>query len=237
MKKLLVLSFLIIFSTSIFAQDAWKTVEKVVVNGTVVTKSSIMNDNIAKTVNKTKFGSTETIINLKQNKITVINNIAKTYQEINLKEYIKFAQNVAENMRAQGYIDPKKVLPKIEYKLLGTDKVANWNTQHYMVLVDNKNYMEVWVAKSLKDSPALKFRKKFASLMPESLVKYRSIQAKIKDHFLNTGMIVKSVKLPLNKKMPKVTQTIISLSMIKLTPDMLKIPANYVSKSASGVTN
>jgi hypothetical protein len=227
---------LFIFSTSIFGEDAWKTVEKVVVNGTVVTKSSITNNNIAKTINKTKFGSTETIINLKQNKIIIINNIAKTYQEINLAEYIKFAQNVAENMRAQGYIDPQTVLPKLEYKLLGTQKISNWNTQHYMVLVDNKNYMEIWVAKSLKDSPALKFRKKFASMMPESLVKYRSIQAKIKDHFAKTGMIVKSVKLPLNKKMPKVTQTITSISMIKLTPDMLKIPANYISKS-SGATN
>ncbi|MGI6394130.1 MAG: DUF4412 domain-containing protein [bacterium] len=234
MKKKIFTVFLISFSSLlIFAADAWKSVEEIEVNGNIVTKNIFVDDNTMRTENESENGKNETIINLEQDQITIINHKAQTFQEIKLSKYVEFAEQLAAEMKAKGHIDQEKVIPQVTFEKTGTAKVGEWECEEWLVKVDGKPYNKVWVAPSLKNLPIIKFKKRFSAIMPESLIKYRSIDAKIEDNFLTTGMIVKAQKIPANKKMPVVTQTVKLVEPANIELLKFKIPANYKQSSTA----
>jgi len=216
-----------------FAADAWKSVEEIEVNGTTVTKNIFVGSDIMRTENESSSGKNETVIDLSSDRITIINHKTKSYQIITLSKYIEFAQQLAEEMKGKGHIDPEKVIPQVTFEKIGTSKVGEWDCEEWLVKVDGKPYNKVWVAPELKNLPVIKFKKKFAAVMPESLAKYRSTDAKIEDNFLSAGMIVKAQKIPANKKMPVVTQTVKLVEPADIKMLNFKIPADYLDRSAA----
>jgi len=201
-----------------------------------VTKRSYFNEQIIKVVNEAPTGSTETIVDLVNDKVTIINHFQKTYQISKLSDYIKFAEGIASGLKNGGYADTEKVEPKIVFVKKGPEKVGQWDTLHYMVTVDGKEYQEIWVATELKTSPIVELRKKYATLLPETLVKYRALEEKIKDKAAAEGLIVRSVKIPLNKKLPKVEQTMKEILPFAVTPALISIPKGYTDKTIPAQT-
>jgi hypothetical protein len=111
-------------------------------------------------------------------------------------------------------------------------KTGDWNSEEWFVTVDGKPYTKVWIAPEMKDSPILRFKKKFAGLLPDSVAKYRSVDAKIEDHFADKGMIVKMEKIPASKKMPVVTHTVKQVRPVTVESLSFRIPAGYRNTSA-----
>jgi hypothetical protein len=216
----------------IHSAEVWKSVEEVEVNGQIVTKNIFVGSDIMRTENESISGKNETIIDLKADKITIINHKTESYQIITLSKYIEFAQQLAADMKGTGHVDPEKVIPQVAFEKTGEAKVGEWDCEEWVVKVDGKPYNKVWVATALKNLPVIKFKKKFAAVMPESLAKYRSVDAKIEDNFLNSGMIVKAQKVPTSKKMPVVTQTVKIIEPASAAVLKFNIPAGYENKSA-----
>lgn len=218
-------------------ETGWKVTEEVLVNGSKVTKHSYFNDHYIKVVNEADTGSTETIIDLQNDKITLINHFQKSFQVSKLSDYLKFAEGIANGLKNSGYANPEKVEPKIVFEKKGADVVGPWQAVRSVVKVDGKEYAEIWVASELKTSPVLEYRKKYAALLPETLVKYRAIDEKIREQAATEGLIVRMIKIPLNKKLPKVDQKMISLAPMALTPAMLLIPKDYLDKTIAPGAN
>lgn len=231
MRKLAFLIALCAAALLMAAEEGWKVTEEVTVNGSRVLKQSYFNEQYIKVVNQADTGSNETIIDLANDKITIINHYQKSYQVSKLSDYIKFAEGIASGLRNGGYVNPQKLEPKIVFEKKGTEVVGAWNTLHYVVKVDGKDYQEIWVAPELKTSPVLEFRKKYAALLPETLVKYRALDEKIKDQAAAEGMIVRMVKLPLNKKLPKIDQRMTEMVKFELIPALLTVPKDYTDKT------
>lgn len=213
------------------AENSWKVTEEVSVNGSRVIKTSYLNEQYIKVVNQADTGSTETIIDLANDRITIINHFQKSYQVSKFSEYIKFAEGIASGLKNGGYVNPQKLEPKMTFEKKGTEQVGAWNTIHYIVKVDGKDYQEIWVAPELKTSPVLEFRKKYSAYLPETLVKYRALDEKIKDRVAAEGMIVRMVKIPINKKLPKIDQTMTEVVKFALVPALLTVPKDYTDKT------
>jgi len=231
MSKMLFFLFIMAVSTVVFAAEGWEVIEEVSVNGSIIIKRSYFDENVIKVVNESPTGSTETIVDLANDKVILINHFQKTYQVSKLSDYIAFAEGMANGLKSGGYVDPEKLNPKIAFVKKGSEKIGAWETTRYLVTVDGKDYQEVWIAPSFKTSPVIQYRKKYASFLPETLVKYRAIEEKIKDKAAEEGLIVKSIKIPLNKKLPKVQQTMKEIKSITITPALLAIPSGYTDKT------
>jgi len=220
------------------AEEAgWKVTEEVLVNGSKVIKHSHFSDHYIKVVNEADTGSTETIIDLQNDKITLVNHFQKSFQVSKLSDYLKFAEGIATGLKSGGYANPEKIEPKIVFEKRGTDTVGPWQTVRSLVKVDGKEYAEIWVAPELKNSPVLEYRKKYAALLPETLVKYRALDEKIREQAAAEGLIVRMIKIPLNKKLPKIDQKMVSLAPVALTPAMLLIPKDYLDKTITPGAN
>ena len=230
--KLFTIFFLAFSAFPIFASEVWETVEDIVVNNITATKRVLASDNMARTINTTENGENETIIDLAADKITLINHKNKSYQVLKLSEYIKFAEQLAEELKSRGQIDQSKVAPKVTFASQGSETVGRWNCEVWAVSVDGKPYSRVWVAAELKDSPFIAFRKKFSAVFPESIAKYRNIESVIESNFFDKGMIVKTVKAAASNRMPSVTNTLVSLKRSDLKAITFKIPEGYQNKSA-----
>lgn len=229
--KLFTVFFLVFSAFSIFASEIWETVEDIVVNDITATKRILASENMAMTVNTTANGENETIIDLAADKITMINHKNKSYQIIKLSDYVKFAEQLEAELRARGQIDPSKVAPKVTFASQGSETVGMWNCEVWAVSVDGKPYSRVWVAPELKDSPFIAFRKKFSTIYPESIAKYRNIESVIESNFFGKGMIVKTVKVAASNRMPSVSSTLVSLKRSDLKAITFKIPEGYQNKS------
>jgi len=229
--KLFTLFFLIFSAFSIFASEIWETVEDIVVNDITATKRILASENMAMTVNTTANGENETIIDLAADKITLINHKNKSYQVIKLSEYVRFAEQLAEELKSRGQIDQNKVAPKVTFTSQGSETVGRWNCEVWAVSVDGKPYSRVWVAAELKDSPFIAFRKRFSTIFPESIAKYRNIESVIESNFFDKGMIVKTVKVSASNRMPAITTTLVSLKKSDLKAITFKIPEGYQNKS------
>lgn len=226
------------FAGVLWAEESgWKVTEEVLVNGSKVTKHSYFNDHYIKVVNEADTGSAETIIDLQNDKITLINHFQKSFQVSKLSDYLKFAEGIANGLKSGGYANPEKIEPKIVFEKKGTDTVGAWQTVRFLVKVDGKEYAEIWVAPELKNSPVLEYRKKYAALLPETLVKYRALDEKIREQASTEGLLVRMIKTPLNKKLPKVDQKMISVVPMVLTPAMLTIPKDYIDKTIAPEAN
>ncbi len=225
---------LLVFSASLSASEAWASVEEVEANGQVVTKKVFVTENIMKMDNHGANGRIETIIDLSSDKITIINHKTNSFQEFQLSQYIEFARQLAKDIRSQGYIDPEKVVPQLSFERISDSdaRVGEWNSEKWLVKVDGRPYTKLWVAPELKNTPILRFKKRFAGLLPDSLAKYRSVDAKIEDHFVDKGMIVKMEKVPRSKKMPVVTHTVKQIRPVTPESVSFKIPAGYRNTSA-----
>jgi hypothetical protein len=234
MKKFIVtiLFILSVAPFSVIASEAWSSVEEIEANGQVVQKNIFVTENIMKMDNIGANGRIETVIDMKSDKITIINHKTNSFQEFQLSQYISFAEQLASDIRSQGYIDPEKVIPKLSFEKKGNAKTEEWNSEEWLVSVDGKPYTKVWIAPDMKNSPILKFKKKFAGLLPDSVAKYRSVDAKIEDHFADKGMIVKMEKIPQNKKMPVVTHTVKNIKPVSIETIKFNIPEGYRNTSA-----
>jgi len=63
-------------------------------------------------------------------------------------------------------------------------------------------------------------------------VKYKSINSRIDEYFLDKGMVIKSVRVSTSKKFTAVTQTVKNIKPVTLKSISVKIPENYLDKSA-----
>jgi len=231
MRKFIVFVFLIFISFSIVAGEIWQLKEVIKVNNNVFSRYTYISGNILKLVNQTDSGKTETIINMDQDRMIIANYNQKTYQEVKLSEYIEFVEHMSDALKRHKGYSKKKSLPKIKYKRVASEKIEKWDTVQYMVLINGKEFMTVWVAPGLKNSPVIKFRDKFDSIIPDSLTSHKSIDDKVKDHFKDVGMIVKMHKIPANRTLPDVVETLKSLDKIKAAPEIFRIPKDFSSKT------
>lgn len=228
----LLLAFFIIFPMFAGAAEVWKSTEEIEVNGKKIKKEIYVTENIMKTINISDAGGNETIVDLKNDKITIINHKTESYQVIKLSKYIEFAEQLAEDIKARGHISSDKVIPEIKFEKKKTSKINGWDCEEWLVILDGKPFRNIWVAAELKDAPILKFKQKFSKIIPDTLVKYRSINSRIESHFSEKGMVVKSVKLSSSKRMQVITQTVTDIKPVTLKSVSIKIPENYLDKSA-----
>ena len=238
MRKFLFVLAVFFVCPSLFAADIWETREEVDVNGMLAEKSVIISDSVMKVLNTSPNGDTETLVDLNADKITIINHKYKSFQTIKLSKYIAFAQQLFNELKEKtGKFDPDKVIPKVTFEKQGNEIVEKWNCEVWNVVVDGKPYSKVWVAPELKNQQLIEFKKKFAAALPENLTKYRSVDAQIEDKFVEIGIMVRSVKVAQNPKMPEVKITVKKVAKSNLKNIDLVIPAGYVDKSASETVN
>ena len=234
MKKILVVLITVFVWISIFAADIWETREVVDINGVTSEKSVVISDGVMKVVNTSSTGEIETVVDLNADKITIINHNQKSFQTIKLSEYVKFAQQLFNELKEKsGNVDPDKVIPKVTFEKQGNEKVEKWNCEVWTVSVDGRPYSKIWVAPELKNKQLIDFKKKFSAIIPENLAKYRTVDAQIDDNFVEKGTVVKSLKFSTNPKMPAVMITL--KNMVKADAKKLKImiPSGYADKSTS----
>jgi hypothetical protein len=237
MKKFLFILTVFVCS-SLFAADIWETSEEIDVNGTIAEKNVVISGNIMKVVNTSPNGETETLVDLDADKITIVNHKYKSFQVIKLSKYIEFAQQLFNELKEKtGKFDPEKAIPKVTFEKQGAEKIEKWDCELWAVSVDGKLYSQIWVAPSLKNQQLAEFKKKFAAALPESLTKYRSVDAQIEDKFVEIGTVVRSIRVPQNQKMPAVKTTVKKVAKSNLKKIDLVIPAGYVDKSAPETTN
>lgn len=219
--------------SSLFAADIWETQEEINVNGTVAEKTVVISDSAMKVVNTSPNGETETLVDLNADKITIVNHKYKTFQTFKISKYIEFAQQLFNDLKEkQGTVDPDKVLPKVTFEKQGNETVEKWNCEVWSVIVDGKPYSKVWVTPEMKNKQLLEFKKKFSAILPDNLVKYRTVEAQVEDKFVEIGTVVKSVKLSQNPKMPEVKTTVKKMMRSDLKKIELMLPAGYADKSA-----
>ena len=223
---------------TLFAADVWETSEEIDVNGVLSEKSMLITDNMMKVVNTSPSGDTETFIDLAADKITIINHKYKSFQVIKLSKYIEFAQQFLNELKEKtGKFDPDKAVPKVTFEKQGNETVEKWNCEVWNVIVDGKPYSKVWVSPELKNQQVIDFKKKFAATLPESLSKYRTVDAQIDDKFVEIGTVVRSIKIAQNPKMPVVKITVKKMTKSNLKKIDLVIPAGYADKSVPEATN
>jgi hypothetical protein len=219
--------------SSLFAADIWETQEEINVNGTVAEKTVVISDSAMKVVNTSPNGETETLVDLNADKITIVNHKYKTFQTFKISKYIEFAQQLFNDLKEkQGAVDPDKVLPKVTFEKQGNETVEKWNCEVWSVIVDGKPYSKVWVTPEMKNKQLLEFKKKFTAILPDNLVKYRTVEAQVEDKFVEIGTVVKSVKLSQNPKMPEIKTTVKKMMRSDLKKIELMLPAGYADKSA-----
>ncbi len=216
---------------ALLASEGYKLTEEVTVEGGRVIKQSWIDETRAKVVNQAPTGSTETIVDISADKVVMINHFNKSYQVAKLSDFIKFAEGIANGLKQGGFVNPEKLDPKIVFERKGTEKSGSWNAVRYLVKVDGREFYEIWVSPDLKDNPVNGYRKKFAAYLPESLVKYRDLEDKIKDQAAAEGMIVRMIRIPLNKKMPRTDQTVTAVEKVDMTPEVFAIPSDYTDKT------
>lgn len=233
MKKFLFVLSMVFACSSLFAADIWETQEEINVNGTVAEKTVVISDSAMKVVNTSPNGETETLVDLNADKITIVNHKYKTFQTFKISKYIEFAQQLFNDLKEkQGAVDPDKVLPKVTFEKQGNETVEKWNCEVWSVIVDGKPYSKVWVAPEMKNKQLLEFKKKFTAILPDNLVKYRTVEAQVEDKFVEIGTVVKSVKLSQNPKMPEIKTTVKKMMRSDLKKIELMLPAGYADKSA-----
>lgn len=233
MKKFLFVLSMVFACSSLFAADIWETQEEINVNGTVAEKTVVISDSAMKVVNTSPNGETETLVDLNADKITIVNHKYKTFQTFKISKYIEFAQQLFNDLKEkQGTVDPDKVLPKVTFEKQGNETVEKWNCEVWSVIVDGKPYSKVWVTPEMKNKQLLEFKKKFSAILPDNLVKYRTVEAQVEDKFVEIGTVVKSVKLSQNPKMPEVKTTVKKMMRSDLKKIELMLPAGYADKSA-----
>ena len=233
MKGIFTFFMMVFVCGSLFAAEIWETREEIDVNGMIAEKSVMVSGSVMKVVNASPNGATEDFYDLDADKVTMINHKYKTFQTIKLSELVKFSQQWFNAMSEQkGNVDPEKLLPKVEFEKQGNETVEKWNCEVWTVSVDGRPYSKVWVAPEAKNNQLIEFKKKFAKVLPESLSKYRSVDSKIEDKFVETGMIVRSLKLSRNPKMSDVRTTLKKIGKSDLKKIELVIPSDYVDKSA-----
>ncbi len=233
MRSMMLFFFIAMATILAAAEEGWQITEEVVVNGSTVVKRSYLTEQVIKVVNEAPTGSTETIVDLANDTVTIVNHFQKTYQVSKLSDYLKFAEGIANGLKNSGYADPEKLDPKIVFVKKGSEKIGSWDTIRYLVTVDGKEYQEIWVAPALKTSPIIELRKKYAAYLPETLVKYRVLEEKIRDKAEAEGLVIKSTKIPLNKKLPRVEQTLKEISPLVPAPALFTIPKGYTDKTVS----
>ena len=216
--------------------EVWKSVEEIEVNGKKIKKEIYVTDNMMKTINIAENGETETIVDLKNDKITMVNHKTESYQIIKLSKYVEFAEQLAEDIKARGHISTDKVVPELKFEKKKNTKLNDWDCEEWTVSLDGKPYRSIWIAPELKSAPILKFKQKFSKIIPETLVKYRSINSRIDQHFVDKGMVIKSVRISTSKRVPVVTQTVTDIKPVTLKSVSIKIPENYLDKSAPETT-
>ena len=233
MKGIFTFFMMVFVCGSIFAAEIWETREEIDVNGMIAEKSIMVSGSVMKVVNASPNGATEDFYDLDADKVTMINHKYKTFQTIKLSELVKFSQQWFNAMSEQkGNIDPEKLLPKVEFEKQGNETVEKWNCEVWAVSVDGRPYSKVWVVPEAKNNQLIEFKKKFAKVLPESLSKYLSVDSKIEDRFVETGMIVRTLKLSRNPKMSDVRTTLKKIGRSDLKKIELVIPAGYTDKSA-----
>ena len=233
MKKFLFVLSMVFACSSLFAADIWETQEEINVNGTVAEKTVVISDSAMKVVNTSPNGETETLVDLNADKITIVNHKYKTFQTFKISKYIEFAQQLFNDLKEkQGAVDPDKVLPKVTFEKQGNETVEKWNCEVWSVIVDGKPYSKVWVTPEMKNKQLLEFKKKFTAILPDNLVKYRTVEAQVEDKFVEIGTVVKSVKLSQNPKMPEIKTTVKKMMRSDLKKIELMLPAGYADKSA-----
>lgn len=237
MKKFLFVLSVFVCS-SLLAADIWETREEIDVNGMIAEKSTVISGNMMKVVNTSPNGETETLIDLDADKITIVNHKYKSFQVIQLSKYIEFVRQLFDELKEKtGKFDPDKVMPKVAFEKQYNEVIEKWNCEVWSVSVDGRPYSKVWVAPELKNKQLAEFKKKFASSLPDSLAKYRTVEAQVEDKFVEIGMVVKSVKLAQNPKMSDVKTTVKKIAKSDLKKIDIVIPAGYVNKSAPETVN
>lgn len=218
------------------AAEVWKSTEEIEVNGKKITKEIYVTENMMKTINTADSGGNETIVDLKNDKITIINHKTESYQIIKLSKYVEFAEQLAEDIKARGHISTDDVIPQLKFVKNKDTKLNDWDCEEWTVVLDGKPYRTIWIAPELKDAPILKFKQKFGKIIPDTLVKYKSINSRIDKHFIDKGMVIKSVRISTSKRVPVVTQTVKNIKPVTLKTISVKIPENYLDKSAPETT-
>jgi hypothetical protein len=231
-----ILLLILVFPIIASASEVWKSTEEIEVNGKKITKQIYVTEDMMKTINTADSGGNETIIDLKNDKITMINHKTESYQIIKLSKYVEFAEQLAEDIKARGHISTDEVIPQLKFEKVKDTKLNDWDCEEWTVILDGKPYRKIWVSPELKEAPILKFKNKFGKIIPDSLVKYKSINSRIDKHFMDKGMVIKSVRISTSKRVPEVTQTVKSIKPVTLKSITVKIPANYLDKSAPETT-
>ncbi len=227
MKKFLML-IIMFFPVFVFAEKTvWKIVEKQEMSGVKVVKTSYFNEKSMKLIKESDGKKIAHVIDLQKEQIVLLDYNSKEYQTVDLNKYIKMASDMASAYESQGYLNKSKADRDIEYIKGETEKSENGELVQYTVMVDGKKHQDLWIDVSMKNSPVLLFREKFRDYLPASLMKYRSLESKIRDNFTGKGMIMKAVSHPPDEKLSTVTRKIDSVKPIPFSADIFTVPEDF----------
>ncbi len=210
----------IILCQALLAGSGWKVEELVEVNGMKVKKTSYLDNDVIRVVDRSEKAGHEMEIDLKNNSITTVNHVKRGFQKRNLEHYLGFLARMTESLGA------KRTENVTFHKEKGSETVGSWKSVPYLVRIDGRDFMKVWVAEAGKLGELVALRERFASLIPAHLLKYRSVEDKIRDRFNKLGIIVKMHRYS-RRKLPPVTQTLISVEEVKTERHRLVIPKDY----------
>lgn len=227
MKRILML-LIIAVPVFVFAEKTvWKIVEKHEMSGVTVKKTSYFNEKSMKLLKESDGKKIAHVIDLEKEQIILLDYNSKEYQTVDLNKYIKMASDMASAYESQGYLNKSKTNRDIEYIKGETEKFEKGELVKYTVMVDGEKHQDLWIDVSMKNSPVLLFREKFRDYLPASLMKYRSLESKIRDNFTGKGMIMKAVSHPPDEKLSTVTREIDFVKPIPFSADIFTIPENF----------
>ncbi len=222
----LIVCFFLLFSFS-YAGEGWEIKEEVESNKTIVQTTTRLTENTAIILHAGKIGKSEIALDFKNNIFVSINHQNKSYEEYKLSDYLDMINKMAETIMTEKESKTQKgtANPNIQYIKKGKQKVGHWNATHYLIKVDKKDFMKIWVAEDLKNSPFKEALKRVTSFLPDFNVKNKSSEDSIRDFLNEKGVVVKLIRYPFNSKLPVITTQIVSIE--KTEVPVFSIPAGY----------
>lgn len=231
MKK--VISIFILLSVSLLfaakVDKCWISVEELKKGDNVYKQTTYIQGDMLRTVSEKTNSKADMIVDFAKDTMIIINHKDKSYQIMNISDYTDFVSKLIESMVKDNNVKPKDY--DIKYVASGSENVGSFSAQKYKVNIEGKDRFYVWVAPELKDSVIKSTTEKAAKLVPAAILEYKNLLQKIKDHFAEDGLVVKTEKILTGDHGVPTSQTLVEFKSISADSTTFAVPSDYVNKT------
>ncbi len=231
MKKLL--SVIILLSVSLLfaakADKCWVSVEELKKGDKTLKQYTYIQGDLLRTVSEKENSKADLIVDFSKDSMIIINHNDKSYQIMKISEYTDFVTKLVESMVKENNAKPKNY--DIKYTLVADDTVGIYSAKKYKVNIEGKDRFYVWVSPALKNNVIKDATARVTKLLPASLLEYKNLLQKVKDHFENEGLVVKTEKINNGNHGVATSQTLVEFKEIPVTKATFAVPSDYVNKT------